>query len=337
MKITIVTCVKNEGPFLLEWIAFNRMIGVTDFLFYSNDCTDGTSELLDKLSEHGVVQHLPNPGKEGQPYQMVALKHAPALPIVSNADWVFVTDVDEFLNISIGNGTLPELIEECGNPQAISITMRMFANGGVADFVDEPVISQFTKTHAPDLWGNERAIEVKTLTRNDFPLGHFGAHRPFISRHHDLSNSPVKWSDGSGRQVPYPFLTAANKRRRHRFPAKGARALASLNHYTLRSLDSYLVKSARGDVNRKYRHFNIDYWMDRNADDVEETSILKAQTKLEKEMEFLLDLPKIRELHDKTVTAHRQEHEMLLQSTDFQELRDSLINVSPALGSLGNS
>ena len=46
MRITAVTCVKNEGPFLLEWIAFNRLIGVTDFLFYSNDCTDGSTRLV---------------------------------------------------------------------------------------------------------------------------------------------------------------------------------------------------------------------------------------------------------------------------------------------------
>ena len=49
MRITALTCVKNEGPFLLEWIAFNRVIGVTDFLFYHNDCTDGTDRLLAKL------------------------------------------------------------------------------------------------------------------------------------------------------------------------------------------------------------------------------------------------------------------------------------------------
>lgn len=335
MKITIVTCVKNEGPFLLEWIAFNRMIGVTDFLFYSNDCTDGTTELLDKLSEHGIVQHLPNPGQEGQPYQMVALKHAPVLPIVSSADWVFVTDVDEFLNISVGNGTLPELIEACQNPQAISITMRMFANSGVTDFVDRPVIEQFTKTHDADVWGKETAIEVKTLTRNDFPLGHFGAHRPFVSRHHDVSVTPIKWSDGAGRQVPYPFLTAANKRRRHRFPAKGARELASLNHYTLRSLDSYLVKSERGDVNRKHRHFKIDYWMDRNADDVEEVSILQKLPQLQKEYDLLLELPEIKILHGNAVKAHRDEHKALVGKTDFQELRASLIAASPALAKQG--
>ena len=58
MRITAVTCVKNEGPFLLEWIAFNRLIGVTDFLFYSNDCTDGTAELLDALAARGMLIHL---------------------------------------------------------------------------------------------------------------------------------------------------------------------------------------------------------------------------------------------------------------------------------------
>lgn len=68
MRITAVTCVKNEGPFLLEWIAFNRLLGVTDHLFYSNDCSDGTDRLLDALKDWGV-QHLPNPAK-GRNYQM---------------------------------------------------------------------------------------------------------------------------------------------------------------------------------------------------------------------------------------------------------------------------
>ena len=61
MRITAVTCVKNEGPFLLEWIAFNRLIGVTDFLFYSNDCSDGTDRLLDaqRLNDCGIANSDP--------------------------------------------------------------------------------------------------------------------------------------------------------------------------------------------------------------------------------------------------------------------------------------
>ncbi|MGB8813172.1 MAG: glycosyltransferase family 2 protein, partial [Paracoccaceae bacterium] len=41
-RTAIVTTMKNEGPFILEWIAYHRMIGVDDFLIYTNDCSDGT-------------------------------------------------------------------------------------------------------------------------------------------------------------------------------------------------------------------------------------------------------------------------------------------------------
>ncbi|MEC7962369.1 MAG: glycosyltransferase family 2 protein, partial [Pseudomonadota bacterium] len=179
MRVTAVTCVKNEGPFLLEWIAFNRLIGVTDHLFYSNDCTDGTDEMLDVLAARGIVQHLPNPAK-GRNYQMEALKHAAKQEVVSEADWVWVADVDEFLNIHVGDHTIPALVEACGNPQAISLNFQFFASDGIETFEDRPVIEQFTRSHNPDLWCGEAAIEVKSLVRHDFPLQYFGAHRPFF-------------------------------------------------------------------------------------------------------------------------------------------------------------
>ncbi|MFN4129742.1 MAG: glycosyltransferase family 2 protein, partial [Paracoccaceae bacterium] len=48
-RTAIVTTMKNEGPFILEWIAYHRAIGVDDFLIYTNDCTDGTDTMLDLL------------------------------------------------------------------------------------------------------------------------------------------------------------------------------------------------------------------------------------------------------------------------------------------------
>ena len=181
MRITAVTCVKNEGPFLLEWIAYNRLLGVTDFLFYSNDCTDGTDLLLDRLATEPWLTHLPNPA-EGRNYQMEALKHAARQDVVQQADWVWIADVDEFLNIHVGDHTIPALIDACGAPQAISITFQFFANCDVDTFVDAPVIGQFTHSHNPDLWCGESAIEVKTLVNKDFPLRYFGAHRPFFRK-----------------------------------------------------------------------------------------------------------------------------------------------------------
>ncbi|WP_254438083.1 glycosyltransferase family 2 protein [Ruegeria arenilitoris] len=322
---------KNEGPFLLEWIAYNRIIGVSDFLIYTNDCTDHTDALLDTLSAHGVVKHLPNPAQPGQPYQMTALKAAASDPLVRDADWVFVSDVDEFLDIRTDQGTIPDLIAACGNPKAISITMRMMANGGIHHFEDRPVIEQFTHTHDAALWGGEKAIEVKTLTRRDFPLKFFGAHRPFVRASFDPATENLSWTDGSGRQVPQPFLTVANKRRRHRFPAAGASTLAGLNHYTLRSLDSYLVKSERGDVNRKYRKFQTKYWSERNEDHQEDRSITRRLTELTAEMDRLKALDGVGVAHDACVAAHRALVARLLERPEFVALRDDLIAISPAL------
>jgi hypothetical protein len=62
VKITAVTTQKNEGAFLLEWIAYHKIIGFTDIVILSNDCEDGSDEILDHLSKSGEIVHLRNDG-----------------------------------------------------------------------------------------------------------------------------------------------------------------------------------------------------------------------------------------------------------------------------------
>ncbi|PIE06463.1 MAG: glycosyl transferase family 2 [Rhodobacterales bacterium] len=318
MKITAVTCVKNEGPFLLEWIAFNRVIGVSDFLIYSNDCTDASDRILDRLEELGLVTHLPNPAG-GRNYQMEALKAAQTHPLVTGADWIWVADVDEFLNIHAANGTIPDLIDACGNPSAISVTFQFFANDGIERFEDRPVIEQFTRSHNPDIWCAETAQEVKTLIRKDFPVKYHGAHRPFMKERF-LKDPRLRWTDASGRDVPSRFRLAANKRRIRRFPARGARNFATLNHYALRSLDSYIVKSDRGDVNREGRGFDDIYWQERNDPAWEDTSIHRYLPRLHAELERLKGDLHLAALHEEAVWAHRARRDLLMGRPDSASL-----------------
>ena len=54
----LVSTVKNEGLYLLEWLAYHKSIGVDDFCIFSNDCSDGTNLMLNRLNQMGVIRHF---------------------------------------------------------------------------------------------------------------------------------------------------------------------------------------------------------------------------------------------------------------------------------------
>ena len=62
MRYLAIVTLRNEAAFLLEWLAHHRAVGFTDFLFFSNNCQDGTDNMLDQLQAAGLVTHVRNDG-----------------------------------------------------------------------------------------------------------------------------------------------------------------------------------------------------------------------------------------------------------------------------------
>ena len=56
---TLITCQRNEGPFLIEWLAYHKAIGFKRIVVGANDCTDGSHEMLTRLAELGEVEYYP--------------------------------------------------------------------------------------------------------------------------------------------------------------------------------------------------------------------------------------------------------------------------------------
>lgn len=144
MRTLIVSTMRNEAPFLIEWLAYHQHIGFTDFLIYSNDCDDGTDAMLDRLATLGHLVHERNHSRGKKPIQWRALNKADRHALTKAADWIFVADVDEFLNIHAGDGTLTDLFAPSPDAEGFAIPWRMFGNSGVRAFEDSPVLAQFT-------------------------------------------------------------------------------------------------------------------------------------------------------------------------------------------------
>ena len=268
MRILAVMTVRNEGSFLLDWLAHHRACGFTDFLVFSNDCTDGTDAMLDRLEAMGWLTHVRNDGPHDEGPQWAALKAADRHPAVKAADWVLFCDVDEYVNIHVGDRTVGALLAALPRATAIPLTWRLFGNAGVVRYEDRPVTEVFTRAAPAVLHWPWRAMLFKTLFRNDGSYGKLGVHRP---RNPDRGRMAAQvWMDGSGDVLPEVFQTARIfsdlGRDHYRF--------AQLNHYALGSMEGYLVKADRGRANRDSSVADVGYWVERNFCDVEDRSVL---------------------------------------------------------------
>ena len=92
-------------------VAHHLAVGFTDLVVYTNDCSDGTDDMLIRLEELGLAHHRRNVIPEGIKPQPSALNYAQDEPVVRHSDWVMVFDADEFLSIRHGDGTLDGLYE----------------------------------------------------------------------------------------------------------------------------------------------------------------------------------------------------------------------------------
>ena len=64
-RLGLVAPVKEEEPYLLEWIAYHRALGIEYFMLGDNGGADRTSELLQALDAAGLIQRLDWRGEEG--------------------------------------------------------------------------------------------------------------------------------------------------------------------------------------------------------------------------------------------------------------------------------
>ena len=317
----IVGCMKNEAPYIAEWIAYHRAIGVDNFLIYTNDCSDGTSEILDRMQQMGLLQHRNNDGWKGNSPQQSALNKALKEPLIRDADWIIHIDVDEFINVRCGNGTLDDFFDLVPEATNVAMTWRLFGHGGVTDLSDGFVIDQFEwcaprfcpKPHT--VWG------FKTMFRNMGAYAKLSCHRPNKLR--DDLREQVRWVNGSGQDMT---REAAEKGWRNSVKSIGY-DLLQLNHYALRSAESFLIKRQRGRALHVDRSIGLNYWIRMDWCDVRDITIKRNTPRLRAEFDAMMRDDTLRTLHEQGLDWHRAKAAELQAMPEFQDLFQQALEV----------
>lgn len=282
--VALMSCMKNEGLHILEWLAYHRVIGFGPIVICTNDCEDGSDQLLDRLHDHGAVTHLPNPLAPGDKPILAGAARAMSHLRPTGVDWLAHLDSDEFLNVSPGAAPVQDLIARAGaDAHTIALPWRSFGDAGLADWPGETLQAFTACEAAPD----PSSVKFKSL----FRLSAFAA----ASDH--MPTGPLIETPLAVNAAGEPLSSAelfGPPRSRYRPTAVALRGGAVVNHYAIRSRDVFLLKNLRGrgtgPASTKY-HLNSQWYRRANRNEAQDRSILNRWPDVAAELARLRALP----------------------------------------------
>ena len=290
---------KNEGPFIIEWVAYHQVVGFTDIVIVSNDCNDGSDDLLDQLAAQGHLTHLRQTVPPNERPQLHAAKTALEQGVFRNGDWVMWLDIDEYLFVKAGNGTIDDLVDANPGADAIAVPWQIFGDSN-RDWAGRQISSAYTRTSKKG-WHQNR--QVKTLYRHTEKIERMDIHRPVFND--GLGADDISFVDSGNRPVPENFFGSFFKdgSPRHRLDVAGrSYANAQINHYSIRGRRPFAAKIARGNgyialdevgqseaATVQTAHQSQEYYEKYNRNEREDRKILKHSVATYRQSENLLD------------------------------------------------
>ena len=263
-NFAVVSIMKNEAPYVKEWLDYHILAGVDHFYIYDNDSPDNLKEILQPYIRDGLVTYIFYPGKARQyeAYNEAIQKYK------FFCKYMAFIDADEFI-FPQNNKSVLEVTEEILEkyPQAGGIAVNIFYFGSnnlkKADY-SKGVLERFTR-RAPTDWcppmpelGNlpGGTAHVSSIV-NPRRVHHFGSpHFAYYFESYYAINS-------NGVNVPlfYNDPPTVDK--------------IVMNHYSVKSKEEYLTKISRGTADNRNNIYNLEKFKKDDHNEVFDDSILK--------------------------------------------------------------
>jgi Glycosyl transferase family 2 len=302
----LFSAMKNEAPFVLEWIAYHKVIGFDEIVICSNPSNDGMEEILGALADAGEIRHLRAEVPPDERPQLVASDTFSAEVGFRPNDWYLWLDADEFLNIHVGDRTVDALVDALAGRQFALINWRVFGAAGNARFPGRFIDESFAR--ASDA-GFRENMQQKTLFRFDDAVrgfGRIGIHRPLLKAASGLSLDAVMVGSGSAADPsvrPHRIWLRGSDIGSNAFvsPHESGWTLAQINHYCVRTPEFFALKRLRGRGfeasaagRSNTRHTNW-FFARHDRNETEDRSILHWQARVTDEIARLVRIPLVAE------------------------------------------
>ena len=251
-RFGVTAIVRNEAPYLLQWIAHYRVLGFKQITIYDNQSNDGTSRILAPLARAGLINAVYWRDREDRQRRAYNNALRRLRPYV---EWCLFADLDEFLVLDPGL-TLNDLLPRDPRISAVGIPWRIFGSGGQRNRGSELVIERFTRA-APTF---HRL--VKSLVRLE-DARKLGIHVPkkINGRVTDLQGLPLDLN--TPRTAP---------------------SAARINHYFNRSWEEFVYKRLRGDVASLSETYSLEAFDRYGAGEVDLRDALPLAPAVKEEM-----------------------------------------------------
>ncbi len=296
LRYTVICSVKDEGAFLVEWVAWQRMLGFSDVVVVTNDCTDRSPALLEAMAARGWVTHLRWDVPDGARITARKLAAAKVLPQVAGADWVMVADVDEFLNIHRGAGRLADLLGGFAEPfLGMSIPWRVFGTMGRETWQDglQHRLHRQAASKADPL-----SAWVKSIHRHPEWFLRLGEHTPKKlkpGRLRDWGLDGMRWVNPAGQELAGWRPEGESLRTLPRY-LRGFE-VAQVNHFMLRNRESFALKAGSLSPVAGRDRYTAEYFEGADRNEVEDITIQRYADAFDAVHGDMMGQPGIAALH----------------------------------------
>ena len=248
IDLAIVAIMKNEAPYVKEWIEYHKLVGVQKFYIYDNESEDNLKDVLAQYIEQGLVEYTFFPGiKQQYPaYNDCIDKHK------EDIKWLAIIDADEFI-VPVKTKTILETLKDFEQHPGVGINWVVYDCNGHLKKPQGGVMENYIRCHRN--YRSEPHSHIKSIVRvskvANIPNSHYAIYK-----------DDEKAVDENFNHIQGPITSNASVKK------------LRINHYWSKSYEEALAKINKGRVSTgtkrdfaqckssiNFRNYTYDYIM----------------------------------------------------------------------------